>query len=192
MTKAKFSRRKLLGELNIHGVLQISSSGDTFVITLWLILFFGSLISCVTCVLIINQEYLKHEVTTKIKVYNDVPALFPKITICNFNSFIHKNATNEFLREVNADILNYNKTIDSKYNIEYIYPYYRMASLSEKAKRKFGYSFDEMILRCSFATQPCDADDFEWFFDYLYGNCFTFNSGTNLNSFIFYFYLTLK
>ena len=52
-----------------------------------------------------------------------------------------------------------------------------MASLSVKAKKEFGYSFDEMFLACYFATKSCERDDFEYFYDYLYGNCFTFNSG---------------
>lgn len=36
-----------------------------------------------------------------------------------------------------------------------------------------------MIIDCKFITNSCTEDEFEWIFDYQYGNCFEFNSGKN-------------
>ena len=36
-----------------------------------------------------------------------------------------------------------------------------------------------MIDKCQFNKNPCTLHDFEWYFDFHYGNCFKFNSGLN-------------
>jgi len=36
-----------------------------------------------------------------------------------------------------------------------------------------------MMLSCYFGSKTCSADDFEYFFDISYGNCYRFNSGKN-------------
>ncbi len=38
-----------------------------------------------------------------------------------------------------------------------------------------------MLIRCFFGGKPCSADDFEWEYNYNYGNCFIFNAGTRHN-----------
>ena len=36
-----------------------------------------------------------------------------------------------------------------------------------------------MIFKFFADTVPCSANDFEWYYDPYYGNCFRFNSGKN-------------
>ena len=40
-----------------------------------------------------------------------------------------------------------------------------------------GHSIEDILLTCKFNNQKCAANDFEWIFDRLYGNCYLFNSG---------------
>jgi hypothetical protein len=39
----------------------------------------------------------------------------------------------------------------------------------------------DMLFSCGFNWQTCTANDFSYFFDTFYGNCFTFNSGMKAN-----------
>lgn len=49
-------------------------------------------------------------------------------------------------------------------------------SFNTTRKRSFGFSIDELILDASFAYFPIDASEFEWYYDYFYGNCFRYNT----------------
>jgi hypothetical protein len=36
-----------------------------------------------------------------------------------------------------------------------------------------------MLIKCQFNKNSCSSSDFEWYFDFHYGNCFKFNTGIN-------------
>ena len=36
-----------------------------------------------------------------------------------------------------------------------------------------------MLISCLYASTACNASDFEWYYDTLYGNCYMFNKGSN-------------
>jgi len=57
-----------------------------------------------------------------------------------------------------------------------------MNGLNETEKRKLSYHLEDLMIACSFNSNPCSAKDFEWYFDSVYGNCWMFNSGLNLNT----------
>ena len=38
-----------------------------------------------------------------------------------------------------------------------------------------------MLISCIFNYQYCYADDFIWYYDTFYGNCYSFNSGKYIN-----------
>ncbi|XP_072050916.1 epithelial sodium channel subunit beta-like isoform X2 [Amphiura filiformis] len=40
-----------------------------------------------------------------------------------------------------------------------------------------GHQLDDMLLSCTFQGYPCTPNNFTWFYNYLYGNCYTFNLG---------------
>lgn len=42
-------------------------------------------------------------------------------------------------------------------------------------KRSFGFAADELIIDSAFAYLPVDSNEFEWYYDYFYGNCFRYN-----------------
>ncbi|XP_033634671.1 amiloride-sensitive sodium channel subunit gamma-like isoform X1 [Asterias rubens] len=45
----------------------------------------------------------------------------------------------------------------------------------------FGHQIDDMVLSCTFKGYPCTPSNFTYFHNYLYGNCYTFNSGIENN-----------
>lgn len=49
-------------------------------------------------------------------------------------------------------------------------------SFSATRRRSFGFSLDEFIVEAAFALTPFNTTtDFEWYYDYFYGNCFRYN-----------------
>jgi len=49
----------------------------------------------------------------------------------------------------------------------------------DSKRKELGFSLDDMLVKCQFNKNPCDSNDFEWYFDFHYGNCFKFNTGIN-------------
>jgi hypothetical protein len=47
---------------------------------------------------------------------------------------------------------------------------------SESFKKSLGYDLNEMLMFCSYNWQTCAAQDFKYFFNSIYGNCYTFNA----------------
>jgi amiloride-sensitive sodium channel subunit alpha len=58
---------------------------------------------------------------------------------------------------------------------------YKMSGLNETEKKKLSRPIEEILVPpfCSFNIQKCTFDDFSWYFDSWYGNCWIFNSGYN-------------
>jgi amiloride-sensitive sodium channel subunit alpha/amiloride-sensitive sodium channel subunit gamma len=104
------------------------------------------------------MTYLDYGVSTVSRTINESPALFPKVTFCNFNYLATKYAFDRI--KSGADSVN---------------------NLSNEEKKQLGHSLNDIIIHCSFNGKACDLTDFVWSFDELYGNCYTFNSGFNSN-----------
>ncbi|XP_071488657.1 acid-sensing ion channel 1C-like [Diadema antillarum] len=45
-------------------------------------------------------------------------------------------------------------------------------------RNETGHKLDDMLLSCYFQNFPCFPENFTHFYNYMYGNCFTFNSGS--------------
>jgi len=51
---------------------------------------------------------------------------------------------------------------------------------SEVEKKRLGNSIQDFLIECKFDDVFCNiTEDFVWYFDSLYGNCFKFNTGKN-------------
>jgi hypothetical protein len=149
---------------------------------------------CSYLVIELILSYFSYGVNTTSRTLYETPALFPKITICNVNPFTTEYAF-EFIKKVNKDsgefseIDIFNETQMDNFNFSYkyssIYPsIYRQAltkmnKLNETEKRKLSHSLANIMPDCTFNIQSCSANDFKWFFDLAYGNCWIFNSGIN-------------
>ena len=50
---------------------------------------------------------------------------------------------------------------------------------NDSYKRSLGYSIEEMLITCLYNNKQCAPRDFNWYYSYNYGNCFSFNTGIN-------------
>jgi hypothetical protein len=48
---------------------------------------------------------------------------------------------------------------------------------SDAVRKSFGLPFEEFFISCRFSLIECTADDWVWYYDVKYGNCYKFNSG---------------
>eukprot|EP00057_Strongylocentrotus_purpuratus_P023580 XP_011678054.1 PREDICTED: amiloride-sensitive sodium channel subunit gamma-2 isoform X4 [Strongylocentrotus purpuratus] len=52
-----------------------------------------------------------------------------------------------------------------------------IGSTAYENRSETGHDLDDMLLDCNFENYPCAPDNFTHFYNYMYGNCYTFNSG---------------
>ena len=167
-----------------HALLDVFDSKH-FIIKIHLAIFLlisYCLASYMTIQLVMN--YFSYGVTNSIRTIYETPALFPKVTFCNINSFTTKEAY-EFLNSTDTDGLFKSMKNMSYYEIGLAYTkvlFTIEALLSNKTdefKKSLGHDLKDILIGCKFNYQKCTADDFEWSWNIHYGNCFSFNSGFN-------------
>ena len=66
---------------------------------------------------------------------------------------------------------------DEKIRTAVPHRYAKSDYLNDTEKKKLGYPFEDMLIDCKFEANTCSASEFEWYYDYNYGNCYRFNSG---------------
>ena len=161
-------------------------------------LFICILISTSLCAYLILQlilSYLSFGVSTTTRtIYETKAVRFPKITVCNINPFTTKYAA-EFLKKINQkhfaqiDLFNseqmnnnFNFSQKSKLLVKFYWlAVFEMNNLNETEKRKLSHTLDDIMSSCTFNTQPCVVNDFSWYFDPWYGNCWMFNAAKSSN-----------
>ena len=139
-------------------------------------------------------DFFSYGVTTTTRTLYENPAVFPKVTVCVQASFATQYAL-EFLKQVNAkvnssiDIFDAkqmkNTSFDDKNSfINYIddQAINFMNTLNDSEKKLLSHALEDTILLCSFNGKSCSVqDDFSWFFDPYFGNCWQFNSDLRSN-----------
>jgi hypothetical protein len=169
------------GSTTAHGFRNIVSRKTIFSRIFWSIAIMCSLAYC--CYEIINTIilYKKYDVNTSIKLITETPTNYPVVDICNLNAY-----NGFYVKDVlTQDVLTENFTINqgefSKFDIELV-----MKQINSLTKRsalrsplfEYGYFLDEILISCSFKGIPCNMnEDFDWYYDFNYGTCFSFNSG---------------
>ncbi len=155
-----------------------------FVYVFFILLGFG-LSSYMTISLILT--YLEYNVNTLTRSVNEVPSIFPKVTICNVNLYTTKYAY-DYLTSLNLTLTQIESLINSGDLTNAIFVYSTnnrnvaariQQELSDEEKQAFSHTLNQTLLSCMFNFQPCTANDFKWEWDRMYGNCFSFNSGLN-------------
>ena len=53
------------------------------------------------------------------------------------------------------------------------------STASQTFLQSIGYSINDLLVSCYFNGLPCNSNDFTWFYDYNYGNCYTFNANAS-------------
>ncbi|CAF0708133.1 unnamed protein product [Brachionus calyciflorus] len=138
-----------------HGIPNIIRSRKLSIKILWS--FFTVLSACLCITLIVSTvlNYLKYEVTTTIRVKNEVNSIFPAITVCDLSSISSRNS------------VVFNETIWLE----------KEARVNLKKNR----NYIEFIYSCIFDSTLCASNRFKYFANPNTGDCYTFNSGLSQN-----------
>lgn len=172
---------------SLHALPRIVKASSLYIKIIWVAIFMMTSSFCSYMIFKNINKYLQFEVTTKIRYVYEANSVFPLITICNKNPLLTeyaKQMLNEVsiknnlseLFDLNGTKLEENKTYFSVL-VGLGLLYAKSDYLNDTEKKKLGYPFEDMLIDCKFEANTCSASEFEWYYDYNYGNCYRFNSG---------------
>lgn len=177
-----------LEDSTTHGLNPIIKREHTVIRILWIVCLIVSTAICSYMIALSITSYFDYETVTKTQKISLISTEFPAVTICNVNPFM-TNASADFVEEMILEnfIVNPFLTIDQSFsyfsssallNMRYLVSTNALdSSRSDLFRKSLGYDISEMMLDCSYNFNSCSDDDWVWFFDLIYGNCYTFNSG---------------
>ncbi len=138
------------------------------------------------------QQYLTYSVTTQYTTVFQTPQNFPAITICNlypfnfstpallafYNNILIANGLSSTITPTNT-----NPGIEQ---IRIIRDFLKAQIISNSSGiytktyiESIGYTYSDLVISCYYNELQCFSGDFTWFFDYNYGNCYTFNANSS-------------
>jgi hypothetical protein len=183
---------EIIQESTCHGFPRVLKTQRTLIKIMWIGLVLVSLAGCSYMIFSLLANYFSYEVVTKIRVLPQVEINFPRVTICNTNPFL-TNQSSVFIQKILAEN-NIGDPYNSSLFAEYLRPKNNLLmsslgstyllqlnaanpNLSDRVRKSFGYTLDEMMISCAIAGAECTENDFIWHYDLIYGNCYSFNSG---------------
>lgn len=127
------------------------------------------------------MSYFSFEVSYSYSVINESPAVYPAITFCNlvpFNVLDNKLFFSNVLKEIN--LTSQIEPTDQEPGLNQVNErkeLIKAAILSNKTTNitSLGFSIQTMLISCTFNNAPCFDNEFHYFYDINYGNCYTFN-----------------
>lgn len=166
-----------------HGLSNIVRSKIWIIKIMWTICFLVSATYCFHEVVVVIKMYLRYPVLVDIQLIHESPTIFPAITLCNLNQFNptrSKYLTDRIINKHNLTFGNENAVEYTQKVSEQLKLEIKYMNLNESELKSLGYTIDEMLLSCSFNQIKCDLNEFEWFYDYNLGNCYTYNNQKSL------------
>nr|XP_054756187.1 amiloride-sensitive sodium channel subunit gamma-like [Lytechinus pictus] len=144
------------------------------------------------------RKYYNFDYSVNVEVIFEPTINFPAVTVCNMNPYRQSSVVNVSLEL--TEILGLESgVLSSKWNSSTKVLYgdwenlefssldafteilksatQEVGNMSYEQRFNIGHELDDMLLSCTFHGSPCAPANFTWFFNYLYGNCYTFNSG---------------
>ncbi|GFY37026.1 acid-sensing ion channel 1 [Trichonephila inaurata madagascariensis] len=186
---------------SIFAVSQIDRSEKLYAKLLWMLTLSLTLVGCCYYIYRFMDLYFTYpiKVTLNIEVQSSVN--FPSVTVCNMNRMKSKYepclASDADFRKCSTgrehqfgsgftfklperrnfqscySQLNGKRQKDADNFTEFFEKY---SELKQVKRRFYGHQLKDLIQSCSFRGKPYDKDQFSYFFNARYGNCFTFNS----------------
>ena len=167
-----------------------------FMGTMWSIFFSISLSYCVYTLIESIIDYYSYNVNISISRNQELPATFPAITICNvqltderykrpFNFLVKTSSYGQCFLLRNGN--DFQKCVGINISANMAFDQFSVNSRRFMARyqdefdaiKQIGYYLnDDMLISCEYNGQFCDESNFTRFWDYQYGNCYTFNDGS--------------
>jgi hypothetical protein len=139
--------------------------------------------------LIIRQtiQYFEYDVTTASRIINEAPTAFPAVDICNLNAYDGNYAREIILKYSNESHMLDLNGMFARFDSDLIMKYMESVMESSSNLTFYGFYLDQLVISCRFYGEPCNLyEDFYWYHDYTYGNCYRFNSGLQREVYHFY------
>ena len=168
-----------------HGIpkIHMNFTGNKKIFSImWALFTFTSFAYCTYTIVNSFDAYYSYNVNVAISRNEELPAILPAITICNINPFNERRATSFILNETKIgkcflisngiefeSCLGINKSTNA------------FDTFTENLKNKMN---EDMLISCNYNGIPCDESNFTRFWNNQYGNCYTFNDGSNSASLI--------
>lgn len=167
-----------------HGLPNIARSKSYLLTSIWIIFFMFSSGYCFYLIVQNLISYLNYPSSTDIQVINEIPALFPAISICNFNPFNTDDPNvvlklDDILDKHNFSALLNNHTAYEKKRSYVNFLNAHISSFSKEERISLGFKLEDMLVSAYFNGDDLSIDSFEWFYDFNYGNCYRFNSNSS-------------
>ena len=170
-----------------HGLPNIIRSKNIVLKIVWFILFLMSVGLTCYCLFKTVIEYLEFSVTTEVRSINVNEIEFPTITICNSNQVSTEYGLNYYksvFNKTGIDI-DYLYNLDPTTNwylnfIDRIVPARLFYEIPIIERRNLTLPIEEMIDSVVLDDTIFLAEDFQWIFNPIYGNCYIFNPNGNV------------
>ena len=187
ITKINERTIKSIESWTTHGLPNIIRSKNIVLKIIWSILFLIGVGLTIYCLIKTVTEYLEYSVTTEVRSINVNEIEFPTITICNSNQVSTEYGLNYYksvFKKIDFDIDDqfkqdpttnwYLMSIDNIVPAKYFYeiPIIERRNLTLPIE----IMFDSAYLDDTLFT----AEDFQWIFNPIYGNCYIFNPNGNV------------
>ena len=164
-----------------HAIPNICRSQYNLLKIMWLIFFLLSGGYCSYLIAQSIQNYFAYPVTTTVQIINEPSVVFPTISICNLNPFITNNSTISAIYSavLNAANIKFDQSPDlyQSTTSRMLKNYTRF--LPNDEKKMMSKQLIDMLVFCKFNRDSCHPDNFEWYYDFDFGNCYKFNSDIN-------------
>lgn len=192
--------KQILNEfaLNVsaHGVSNLKRAKSKINFCFWLIFYLASTSSSGYFLISTLNDYFQYEVVTIERFYREKTSDFPSIGICHTSPLV-SNDSIDFLIEFITNETNSSFQAKNLTKLEYVNQYLRsvpaptknkineiLKSMDSEKRSKYGFSTEEMIIKCKFRTDNCtNSSHFTIDYHDTYGKCIIFNSnGIEINT----------
>lgn len=157
---------------------------------MWLVCFLVSSGYCGYSIYTSIVDFLDYKTSTNIETVYAYPQEFPAVTVCNNNmftteeglSFAHETLVKTGISDpTNSTLLNAILNYPSMQESVNVYLAYNVVAFNAKAlndtsKQKLGLSKENFVIGMTFNNQPLGLNNLRWYFHYNFGNCFQFNT----------------
>lgn len=165
--------REFCSETTAHGFGRLASSSSAIERLIWLV----CLVSALTYTFVqgfrLVSDYFSYPVDVKVTMKHTEDLEFPAIVVCNMNA-IRKQALHEVAKKPI-----WKQAGSQNGSLQKLKSYKRalLASLDNDVKRSIGHQAEDFILECNWKGENCGPENFTWFGNYEYGNCYVFGAG---------------
>lgn len=168
-------------ESTTHGIPHFFRRQNWLIRIIWAACFLAAAVVCNYLIAQSIFNYFNYNTVTKAQRVHRISSEFPTVSVCNLNPFT-TNKSHEFVKSIlDQNNLNtpWNTVFESTLkSMKYVVSLSAYSNnLTDSDRKLFGYELKDMLLSCTFSLLPCSVNDFEWYYDMFYGNCYRFNSG---------------